>query len=48
MAENNVVEGTTENDDIELRGFDFNFYNGDEKEVGREGSSKFPYLLNFN
>ena len=45
VAEDHVVEEPTDHDDIGLRGFGFNLFGKDEKGVGREGSSEFPYLL---
>ena len=41
----NSGEEPTDHDDIELQGFDFNFFNEDEKGVGKEGSSEFTYSL---
>ena len=38
-------EDPTNNEEIVLRGFDFNLFDKDEKGVGREGYSEFPYLL---
>ena len=43
VVENHVVEEAADNDDIGLWGFDF--FDEDERGVGREGSSEFPYLL---
>ena len=40
-----VVGEATDNDEIGLRGFDFNVFGKDKKRVGREGSSAFPYVL---
>ena len=45
VADNRVVEETTDHEEIVLLGFDFNFFDEDEKGVGREGSSEFTYLL---
>ena len=45
VVDDNVVEEPTDNDEIGLQGFDFNFLDEEEKGVGREGSSEFPYLL---
>ena len=42
---NHAVGEATDHDEIGLRGFGFNFFDKDEKGVGREGSSYFPYLL---
>ena len=40
-----VVEEPTDHDEIGLQGFDFNFFDKEKKEVGREGSSEFLYVL---
>ena len=45
MVDDHVVEEPTDNDEIGLRGFDFNFFNQDEEGVVIEGYSDFPYLL---
>ena len=45
VVDNHAVEEPTDHDEIGLRGFGFNLFGEDEKEVGREGSSEFPYLL---
>ena len=45
VVDDHVIEEETDNDEIGLRGFDFNLFDKDEKGVGREGSSEFPYLL---
>ena len=45
VVDNHVVEEPTDYDEIGLRGFDLNLFDEDEKEVVREGSSEFPYLL---
>ena len=45
VVENNVVEEATDNYEIGLRALNFNIFNEDEKGVGREGSSEFPYLI---
>ena len=45
MVEDHLVEDTTDHDEIGLQRFDFDFFEEDEKGVGREGSIEFPYLL---
>ena len=45
VVNNNVVEDPTDHDDIGLRGVGFNLSDEYKKGVGREGSSKFTYLL---
>ena len=40
-----VVEEPTDNEEIGLWGFDFNYFDEDEEGVVREGSSDLPYLL---
>ena len=45
MSENHFVEEPTDNEEIGLRGFDFDFFDEDEEGVVREGYSEFPYLL---
>ena len=45
MVDDPVVEESTYHEEIGLRGFDFNYFGGDEEGVVREGSSEFPYLL---
>ena len=45
VADNNVVEEATDNYEIGLQEFNFYLFEEDEKGVGREGSSEFPYLL---
>ena len=45
MANNHFIEEATDNDEIVLRGFDFNLFDEDDKGLGREGSSEFPYVL---
>ena len=45
MVDDHFVEEPTDHDEIGLQGFDFNSFYEDEKGVGREGSSDFPYLL---
>ena len=45
LVYDNVVEEETDHDEIGLRGFDFSSFGEDEKGVGIEGSSKFPYLI---
>ena len=45
VVDDHVVEDPSDNEDIGLRGFDFNIFNEDEEGVVREGSSEFPYLL---
>ena len=41
VVDDYVVEEQNDYDEIGLQGFDFNFFNEDEKGVGREGSSDF-------
>ena len=43
VVNNHVVEEPTDHDDIGIQGFDFNVFDEDEKGVGREGCSEFPY-----
>ena len=43
VVDDHIVEEPTDNEDIILRGFDFNVFNQDEEEFVREGSSEFPY-----
>ena len=43
-----VVEEATDYYQIGIGGVDFNFFDNDENGEGREGSSEFPSLLNFN
>ena len=45
VVDDHVLEDKTDHDEIGLRGFYFNLFDKDEKGVGREGSSEFPYLL---
>ena len=45
VFDDHVVEDLTDHDEKWIRGFDFNFFDKDEKGVGIEGSSEFPYLL---
>ena len=45
VVEDNVVEEATDHNEIGLQGFDFILFNRDEKGVGKEGSSEFPYVL---
>ena len=45
VVDNNFVEDPTNHEEIGLQGFDFNFFDKDEEEVVREGSSEFLYLL---
>ena len=45
MVDDHVVEEETDHDEIGLWGFDFNLFDKDKKEVGRERSSNFPNLL---
>ena len=45
VVDDHVVEEATAHDEIELRGFDFNFFDRYEKGVDREGSSEYPYLI---
>ena len=45
MFDDHSVEYTTDNEEIGLRGFDFNVFDKDEEGVVREGSIEFPYLL---
>ena len=45
VVDDHVVEEPTDHDEIGLWGFDINFLDEDEKGVGREWSSEFPYLL---
>ena len=45
VAGDHVVEEATDHDEIGLRGLDFNLFDEDEKGLGREGSSEFPYLI---
>ena len=45
VVDDHVTEEETYHYEIGLRGFDFNFFDEDEKGVGREGSGEFPYLL---
>ena len=40
-----VVEEPTDHDEIGLQGFDLKNFDKEKKGAGREGSSKFPYLL---
>ena len=47
MVENHVIEEKTDHDEMGLQGFDLNFFDKDEKGVGREVSIEFPYLLMF-
>ena len=44
MVGDHFVEEATDHGEIGLRGFNFNFSDKEEKGVGREGSSEFPYL----
>ena len=44
VANDHVVKYPTDNE-IGLQGFNFNFFDEDEKGVGGGGSSEFPYLL---
>ena len=45
VVDDHVVEEATDHNEIGLRDFDFNFFDKDEKGVGREGSSELPYLF---
>ena len=45
MVNDRDVEEENDHYEIELRGIDFKLFDEDEKGVGREGSSEFPYLL---
>ena len=45
VVDDRVVEKTTDHEEIELRGFDFNVFDQVEEGVVREGSSEFPYLI---
>ena len=45
VVDDHVVEEPTDHDEIGLWELVFNFFDKDEKGVGREGSSYFPYLL---
>ena len=45
VVDNHVVEEGNDHDKIVLRGFGFNLFGKDEKGVGIEGSSEFPYSL---
>ena len=45
VVEDHVVEEETNHDEIGLRGLNFNFFNEDEKGVGREWSSEFTNLI---
>ena len=45
MFDDHSVEYTTDNEEIGLRGFDFNVFDKDEEGLVIEGFSKFPYLL---
>ena len=45
VVNDHVLEDPTDNEEIGLRGFDFNVFDEDEEGVVREGSSDFPYLL---
>ena len=43
MVNNHAVEEPTDHKEIGLRRFGLNFFDEDEEEVVREGSSNFPY-----
>ena len=45
MVDDHVLEEETDHDEIGLRGFNFNLFGEEEKQVTREGYSEFPYLL---
>ena len=45
MVDDHIVEETTGHDEIGLWGFYLKLFNEDEKVIGREGFSEFPYLL---
>ena len=45
LVGNHAVEEPTDNNEIGLRGFDFNFLDEYGKGIGKEGSSEFPYLI---
>ena len=45
VVDDHIVEEPTDHDEIGLPGFDFNLFDKDEKGVGREGLSEYPYLL---
>ena len=45
VVDDHVVEEPTDNDEIGLWEFDFNFFDKYDKGLGREGSSEFPYSL---
>ena len=45
VVDDHVVEDPTDNEEIGLWGFDFNFFDEDEEGVFGEGSSEFSYLL---
>ena len=39
VLDDHVVEAPTDHDEIGLRGLDFNFFDEDDKRLGREGYS---------
>ena len=45
VVDDHITEEETYHYEIGLRGFDFNFFDEDEKRVVREESSEFPHLL---
>ena len=45
VVNNHVLEEPTDNKEIGLRGFDFNFFDKDEEGIVRDEYSEFPYLL---
>ena len=45
VLDDRVVEEKTDNDDIGLQGFNFNFFDKYEKGFIREGSHEFSYLI---
>ena len=45
MVHDHDVEEPTDNNEIELRGVDFNLFDEEEKGLDIEGSSGFSYLI---
>ena len=45
VADINFTEDPNDHYEIGIRGFDLNIFDEDEKGVGIEGYSEFPYLL---